>query len=243
MNVKAVVEYDGSDFYGFQRQPSRTTVQGELERSLSDIFCEETRLVGAGRTDAGVHATGQVISFKMPDRFPLDRVIPAVNGKLVSGIKIKSVEAAEDGFHARYSAKARVYTYVVLNRETPSALMSRFAWQIESEMDWDAVRPAAAELVGTYDFSSFGMPDKQGASTVRKVDGVRIVRRGDTVFLTIKANAFLRGMVRSIMGVLVRIGQGKLSPGDLKDIIDKKDRSASGASAPPQGLFLVRVDY
>ena len=242
-NVKAIVEYDGTDYKGFQKQPFQPTVQGELERALGRIFCEETRLACAGRTDAGVHATGQVISFKAPERFPIDRVIPAVNGKLPMGIKLKSVDVVSDDFHARYSAKTRVYTYVVLNRETPSAIMSRFAWCVAVPMDLDAVRSAAAGLVGNFDFSSFGIPDKQGAGTVRRVDGIRVVKRGDTVFLTIKANSFLRGMVRAVMGVLVSVGVRKRTPGDLRDILLARDRRAAGASAPPQGLFLVRVDY
>jgi tRNA pseudouridine38-40 synthase len=243
-NIKVILEYDGTDFYGFQKQPSRPTIQGELERALSQIFHGETvKVVGAGRTDAGVHAVGQVINFHAPRAFPVEQICPALNGNLPTSIRAKYAEVVPPDFHARYSAVARTYVYVILNRATPSAFLARYTWWLSGALDVEAMCLAGRLLVGIHDFASFGLPDKPGASTVRQIYNFRIARRKDTLFVVIRANAFLKGMARAIVGTLVRIGQGKLRPEDIRDILNARNRRAAGISAPPQGLFLTRVDY
>ena len=242
--IKAVIEYDGTDFFGFQRQPSKPTVQGEIERALAGLFqVDKFKIAGAGRTDAGVHATGQVISFDAPDRFPADRIRPAVNGLLPKSIRFRRTEIVPEDFHARFSAKSRAYVYVVLNREEPSAILARYAWQITQPLDVDAMRSAAKALVGAHDFASFGMPERAGGTTVRRILKFRISRRKNAIFLGIEADAFLRGMARAMVGTLVEVGLGKRSPGEVAGILAACDRRSSGVSAPPRGLFLTRVEY
>ena len=244
-NIKAIIEYDGTDFSGFQKQPSRFTVQGELERVLKELFQgkDAVKVVGAGRTDAGVHATGQVISFSAPERFPTDKIYPALNGLLPKSIMVKSVQIAEESFHARYSAKARTYIYVVLNREAPTALLRRYVWHVTKPLDISAMQAAAAELIGKHDFASFGVPDRSGGSTVRQVFDFRIGRRKDAIYFKIRADAFLRSMVKAIVGTLVETGQGKRVPEDVARILAECDRRAAGVSAPSQGLYLSKVEY
>lgn len=242
--IKAIVEYDGTDFCGFQKQPSVRTVQGELEHSLARVFqatCVHTD--GAGRTDAGVHAKGQVVSFTAPDGFPADRIVPAVNGYLPPDVKLMSAELAPEGFHARYSAKARTYTYVIINRELPSALLARYVWHVMGRLDDQAMLLAADEMTGTRDFASFGMPSIEGANTIRKVFSLKIRRRGDKVIFFIRGTAFLRGMVRAMAGTLVEAGLGRRGPEEVAAIINAKDRQAVRMFAPPHGLYLTSVEY
>jgi tRNA pseudouridine38-40 synthase len=242
--VKAIIEYDGTEFHGFQKQPSLRTIQGELEHALKELFRQPVvKVIGAGRTDAGVHAVGQVVSFEAPDRFPADRICPALNGLLPPSIRVKSSVEAPAGFHARYSAKARTYVYTILNRESPSALLTRYAWQVTKPLDMAAMRTAAAELIGKRDFASFGAPERAGGSTVRRIFNLEIERKKEAIFFKMRADAFLRGMVRAIVGTLVEIGQGKRPPEDIIGILNACDRRETVASAPPQGLCLTRVEY
>lgn len=242
--IKAVIEYDGTDFFGFQKQPSKPTVQGEIERALAEIFqVDNFRIAGAGRTDAGVHATGQVISFDAPDRFPADRIRPAANGRLPKSIRLRRMEIVPETFHARYSAKSRTYIYVVLNREEPTALLARYVWQITQRLDAGEMQSAAELLLGTHDFASFGMPDRAGGTTVRRILKLPIRPMKDAIIFGVRADAFLRGMARAIVGTLVEVGLGKRSRDDVEEMLKARDRRASGVSAPPRGLFLTRVEY
>ena len=243
-NIKAVIEYDGTDFRGFQKQPSERTVQGELERALAKLFKQEkARVVGAGRTDAGVHATGQVVNFQLPETFPTDRICPAVNGLLPTSIRLKKSEVVADEFHARYSAKARIYVYVVLNREAPTAILTRYVWHVMRPLNLEAMQSAAADLLGKRDFGSFGVPERAGGSTVRRILNLEIRRRKDAIFFRIRADSFLRGMARAIVGTLVQVGLGKRCSDEIAEILAACDRRASSASAPPRGLYLTRVEY
>lgn len=242
-NIKAIVEYDGTDFCGFQKQPVVPTIQGELERALRTLFRQDVKVIGAGRTDAGVHATGQVISFQAPEAFPLDRICPAMNGRLPLSIRIKDAREVPETFHARYSAKSRTYTYIVLNRSTPTALLARYTWHVTQPLDLEAMRSGGAGLIGRHNFASFGMPEREGGSTIRRVIEFRLGRRKDAVVFAIKADAFLSGMARAIVGTLVEVGQGKRSPEEVAAILAACDRQAAKASAPPRGLFLTGVEY
>jgi tRNA pseudouridine38-40 synthase len=242
--IKAVIEYDGTDFCGFQKQLSVRTVQGELERAGCRLFQERNfKLVGAGRTDAGVHATGQVVSFSAPDAFPIDRLCPAMNGVLPADVRVKTAKMVSDDFHARYSAKSRTYVYVVLDRESPSALLRRYTWQVSHSIDLGDMRSAADELVGIKDFASLGEPAKSGGTTERQIFSLQIGKKKDAVFFKIKANAFLRGMARAIVGMLVEVGRGRHSPDEVREILAARDRRLIRVIAPPQGLFLTRVEY
>lgn len=242
-NVRLVLEYDGTDYCGFQKQPSVPTVQGELERVLCELLrLPAVKVTGAGRTDAGVHATGQVINFEAGD-FPVERICPAMNGLLPPAIRVRDAREVPDEFHARYSAKARTYIYVVLNRDVPSALLARYVWHIVRPLDVEQMRSAASELIGIRDFASFGMPERAEGSTVRQIFDFALSRKREAIFFRVRANAFLRGMARAMVGTLVEVGLGKRQPSDIAEMLASRDRQSAGPSAPPGGLYLTRVEY
>lgn len=242
-NIKATIEYDGTDFYGFQKQSSRRTVQGEMEAAAAAVFGEPIQVVGAGRTDAGVHATGQVVNFRAPGPIPTENLVTVMNGRLSADIRIRHCGQVPDTFHARRSARERTYVYTVLNRLEPSAILGRYVWHIVQPLDLDAMAAAAREFAGTRDFASFGMPERPGASTIRHMAGVAVCRRKDAILFVIKANAFLRGMARAITGTLVEVGQGKRGAETIPITLASCDRQAAGLTAPPQGLCLTKVEY
>jgi len=241
-NIKAIVEYDGTDYHGFQRIPGRRTVQGELEKALSTLTKEDVRICGAGRTDAGVHALGQVISFVTSGTIPTDRIAIALNSILPRDIVISDVSEVDESFHARYSAKARSYRYILWNAAVPSALMGRFSWHVPDKINLAAMRRAAKYLVGSHDFTSFSSGDESEIK-VRNILEIAIRRSGEIVTVDITANAFLRCMARVIVGTLVDVGLGKLEPADVADMLEAKDRWAAGNTAPAHGLVLMGVTY
>ena len=240
--VKAVIAYEGTDFLGFQRQAQGPTVQGVLEEVLAEIAGHGVRVLGAGRTDAGVHAEGQVVAFDLAWRHSLDDLRNALNALLPRSIAVLEVAWAPEGFHPRFDAVSRTYRYRVFNRPVRSPFEERFAWHVPEPLDVERMNLAAALFVGVHDFASFGQPT-QGEATVREVYRARWERRGDLVLFEVEANGFLRGMVRSLVGTLVDVGRGRLVPADVERILQARDRSAASATAPPQGLFLVHVRY
>jgi len=242
---RLTIEYDGTDFTGFQLQEAGLrTVQGALETAIARVSGETVRIHGAGRTDAGVHATGQVVHFDAEWLIPVEKMAFALNGELPDDLKVRDAAVAEEGFHARFSATGRVYRYLILNRKTPSALLGRYTWHIREPLDIAAMRAAASELVGTQDFATFGQPDAPGKSTVRRMTNIVVESRGrGCVQITVQGNAFLRQQVRSFMGTLCLVGLGRLTPGEVAAIRDSRDRLRCPAVAPAKGLTLIRVDY
>ncbi|GAB4463555.1 MAG: tRNA pseudouridine(38-40) synthase TruA [Armatimonadaceae bacterium] len=241
--IRLLVEYDGTDFAGFQIQgQGERTVQGTLEETIERLSGRFQRVHGAGRTDAGVHATGQVVHFDTEWRVPIDRMAIALNTALARDIAVKSAVEAP-GFHARYDATARVYRYVILNREAPSALLQRFVLHLREPLNVEAMRQAAAELVGVHDFAAFGQPDAPGKSTTRHVSRISVKPWKDCLLITVRGNAFLRQMVRAMVGTLVQAGQGRVTADDVRRILSSRDRALCPAIAPAKGLFLVRVEY
>lgn len=242
-NVKVVVEYDGTDYFGFQFQPGVPTVQGELERVIQSIVKEQVTVHGSGRTDAGVHARGQVINFRTSCQIPVDRMCIAMNTLLPRDIAaVRACEMDED-FHARYSASSRLYRYDILNTELRSALMGRFCWHVSNQLDADAMSESGQCLLGIHDFSSFECSGSDNKTSVRDMMMVDVRRSGDIVTVELRANAFLRSMVRNIVGTLVEIGSGKRPASQMKDILETRSRCEAGRTAPPQGLCLVEVEY
>ena len=241
-NIKAVVEYDGTAYAGFQQQPDVPTIQGELEKALAEVTQAKADVVGAGRTDAGVHAMGQVIHFLSGWKRSLEELHRALNALLSQDIAIKQVTVVDSDFHARYSALTRKYQYTILNQEIRSPMEARYAYHHEQLLDAGAMGEALNCLVGTHDFASFGQPT-QGDSTVRDIVRASCVREGSHIHVDLTANAFLRHMVRTVVGTLLLVGRGKLSPGDFKGILEAKDRSHAGPPAPAHGLCLLRVNY
>ncbi len=240
--LKAVVEYDGTRYAGFQSQPNLLTIQGELERALSEVTREQVKVVGAGRTDAGVHASGQVIHFLTGWKRSLEELHRAFNALLASDVAIKEMTVAPPDFHARYSALTREYRYTILNQSIRSPLEARYAYHHEQHLDAEAMGQALECLIGTHDFASFGQPT-QGDSTVRDVVRATCRQDGNHIYVDLTANAFLRHMARTIVGTLLPVGRGLLRPGDVSAILEAKDRSQAAPPAPAHGLCLARVNY
>jgi tRNA pseudouridine38-40 synthase len=237
------VEYDGTDFSGFQYQPTQRTIAGELEMALSRLFDQPIKVTAAGRTDAGVHAVGQVVSYTAHDAFPVDRLAVALNSALPPDISARDAERVAPTFSARLSALERCYAYVVLNRAEPSAVLRRYAHFEHRTLDLERLRRACSALVGTYDFMSFCgvLPDSGG--TVRTVHAIDAERRGDLIVIRARADGFLHRMVRIAVGTLLEIASGRRDEDSLPAILAARDRRAAGLTAPAQGLFLVGVRY
>jgi tRNA pseudouridine38-40 synthase len=236
------VEYDGTEFSGFQVQLSRRTVQGEIERALEELTGVRTRVIGAGRTDRGVHAKGQVISFPAAWRHSLPDLQRALNAVLASDVAVFELGLAPQGLHPRFSACRRAYRYTILNRPWRSPLGRRTAWQVARALDVGWMSEASSCLMGTHDFATFGNPP-QGQNTVRTVFKAEWAATGSHFVFDIEADAFLYRMVRSIVGTLVQVGWQQVSPDEFKGILEATDRSLVKLVAPAEGLCLVRVDY
>jgi len=241
---RLLLEYDGTDFAGFQLQgKGERTVQGVLETTIARLSGQPCRIHGAGRTDAGVHAAGQVAHFESGWRVPAEKLAAALNCELPRDLAVRRADYAPPGFHARYSATSRTYRYVVLNRSQRSALLGRFALHVPRALDVLAMRAAGARLVGVHDFTAFGRPDAPGKSTVREVTNVDVRAWRDCVLITVRGNAFLRSMVRAFIGTLLKTGTGTLTPDDVENLLNSRDRAACPPLAPAHGLCLVRVAY
>lgn len=243
--VRLTLAYDGTEFRGWARQRDRRirTIEGELSETLSAVVHEEVRLSVAGRTDAGVHARGQVASFVTSSRVAPERIQASVNGRLGPEIVVTNAVHAPDGFDARFSATAREYRYRIRTAAVPDPFTARFTWHRPGELSVARMRRGAMTLVGEHDFSSFCRHPGSGRSTVRRVERLSIARRDEVVEIGIRANAFLHQMVRAIVGTLVAVGDGKREPDDVARILGARDRSTAGQMAPAQGLTLERVVY
>jgi tRNA pseudouridine38-40 synthase len=244
MNIKLTMEYDGTAYHGWQIQPGLQTIQGVMREQIARITQQKVNLIGAGRTDAGVHALGQVANFQTESAIDLPSLQRGLNSLLPPDIVITRAEEAEEGFHARFSARSKVYEYHILNRSYPSALLRDYAWFVHHGLDLSSMRTCGKLLIGSHDFSSFRASGDESRHSTREVIRLEIERRQEhLVVVTIEANAFLREMVRSIVGTLVDVGQGKTSFEEFKEIFGAHDRRQAGMTAPAQGLFLVQVKY
>jgi tRNA pseudouridine38-40 synthase len=241
--IRVAVEYDGTRFFGFQFQPNRRTVAGVLEGALSSMLRETVKIAGAGRTDAGVHASGQVISLRTTRDFPFERLAVALNSVLPGDISVRDVAIVADDFSARFSARERRYVYAILNREDRSALLAHRAYHVYGPLDLAAMRAAAGHLVGRHDFRSFCGMLPGGGVTVRTVNELEVERSGDVVWVRIAAGGFLHRMVRTIVGTLVECGRGRRDPASIPSVLHARAREAAGLTAPPQGLYLAGVRY
>lgn len=240
---KLVLEYDGTDYAGWQRQANAPTIQAAVEDTLAGIAETRITIVGAGRTDAGVHALGQVTTFHTDRRLTARDWLRALNARLPADISVLAAEVVPDEFHARYSATGKLYRYRILNRSERSPLLRHRAWNIYKPLNDAAMREAAALLVGRRDFSAFECMPTENDNPICEIRDLDLQRDGEMLDLSIYADRFLKQMVRSIVGTLVEIGQGKRSAADMQGILDARKRSEAGRTAPPQGLYLVRVDY
>ncbi len=242
MRVRAVVSYDGTDYLGFQRQAQGPTVQEALETALEVVTGKRTVVLAAGRTDAGVHAMGQVIAFDTEWSHPLDALQRALNGVLPGDVAVQEVDQVEQAFHPRFAARNRHYRYTVYNWPVRSPLVRRTSLHVPRPLDLGAMQEAAHLLVGEHDMAAFGRaPD--GGSTVRRVSRAEWSGEPPWLFFDIEANAFLYRMVRSLVGTMLQVGKGRVGVKEFGEILASRDRSRAGPTAPPQGLCLMAVEY
>jgi tRNA pseudouridine38-40 synthase len=244
-NFKITIEYDGSGFHGWQRQKGHTTVQEEIEKALRTVIRQKIAVIGSGRTDAGVHALGQVASFKCQTRLSPGTIQKALNSLLPDAIVIRDCKPVAPTFHARYDATRKTYRYRILNHPLAVAVGRQYAWHLRRPLDLDAMRGATAVLLGRHDFSAFEGAGSARSHAVRQVFRAFIDREDKAEFLAfdIEADGFLRFMVRNIVGTLVLVGGGKISGAKFEEILLSKERKRAGATAPPHGLFLMGVRY
>lgn len=241
--VRLTVEYDGSSFCGFQWQPQVRTVAGVFEEALSRLFSEPVKIAAAGRTDAGVHACGQVVSFTTGRTFPFERIALALNGMLPGDVAVRDAAVASDAFSARFSALERTYVYALFHDTRPSPLLARRAYRVVQPLDVEAMRAGAAHLLGEHDFRSFCARLPDDGATVRDLRRLTVERRGNLVRVDVTAGGFLHRMVRTVVGTLVECALGRRAAGDIPAVLRARDRRAAGHTAPPHGLYLAGVRY
>ena len=239
--IKLTLEYDGTGYAGWQVQPDVATVQGALEEALEKILKEPTRVHGAGRTDAGVHAAGQVAHFETAGTMTAEEFERALNALLPADVRVVAAEEAPPGFHARYAARSRTYRYAVTFAD--SVFTRRHAHYVAGPLDVEAMREAAAALVGKHDFAAFGNLSEDYDTTARDVTELRLEETLGGLEFYVTANAFLYKMVRNVVATLLAVGRGELAPAEVRRILEEKDRAALGPPAPPRGLTLMRVTY
>lgn len=242
-NFKITIEYDGGRYCGWQRQPHGPTIQAEIEKALKTITGRKISVIGSGRTDAGVHAHAQVAHFTCDTKLNAKDFTGAINSLTPGDIVIIECEEVDDTFHARYSVKSKVYIYKLLNRPKPAALYRQYAWHIRKELNLEDMQAAITHLIGCHDFKAFEGAGSARSHTTRCVLKVSLSKEEQYLLFEIEADGFLRFMVRNIVGTLVEVGLGKLTPEDFKRILGSKDRSQAGRTAPAQGLFLKEVKY
>lgn len=250
-NLKLLLAYDGTDFSGWQVQPDQPTVQGSLAAAIERVTGEPTLPQGSGRTDAGVHALGQVASVALASPIPLANLVIALNDTLPASIRVMSVEEAEATFHARHSAKSKTYRYRILRRDICTPFLARYVYHHPYPLDEEAITAAASVIEGEHDFTSFvavhpdrtQRGDEEPVSNVRRIYSSDWRREGDELIYEVRGNGFLHHMVRNLVGTFLLVGKAKLDASGLRRILEARERSLAGATAPASGLFLVRVDY
>jgi len=238
-----VLEYDGTNYCGFQVQKNGVTIQSVLEKSFAKILGKRVPIIASGRTDAGVHAVGHVFNIKAA--FPMDdrQLLMGINSILPNDIAVKSAQTVDNGFHARKDAKWKKYRYVIINSKVPSPLQARTTWRVPVPLDVKSMQKAAAYLVGEHDFRSFMGKRSSVKTTVRNIISLSVKKTGERIVVEVVANGFLKYMVRIIVGTLFEVGKGSLSPADIKKIVEANARASAGPTAPPHGLCLIEVGY
>ena len=244
-NIKLLIEYDGKNFAGWQTQPGKESIQGEIIKAIKAVTGEDVELNSSGRTDAGVHALGQVANFKTNTHIETSKIPYALNSKLPNSIVIKNAEEVEERFHSRYNCKKKTYRYIINNNEFPSALNRYREFHMPMPLDFDEMKKAISYFEGTHDFAGFkssgGAPKKTTERTIYKADIKKT--KDDRIIIELTGDGFLYNMVRIISGTILDVGLGKINSKDIPKIIESKDRKKAGKTLPPHGLYLVNVSY
>ncbi len=242
-NIKIIIEYDGKDFNGWQKQPNKLNIQGEIERAIEEVTGEKVDLIASGRTDAGVHALGQVANFKIEKDIPIEKIPYALNSKLKKSIRIKEANEVDEKFHSRYTCKRKTYKYVINNSVQGTAIYRNLQYHFPEKLDDVKMNEAAKYLIGEHDFKSFKASGTSSKSSIRTIYNASVKREEEIVTIELTGNGFLYNMVRIIAGTLIDVGTGKINAKDVKEILDAKNRLKAGKTLPPNGLYLVNVEY
>ncbi len=243
-NIKLVIEYDGKEFNGWQKQPTKLNIQGEIEKAIKQITGEEVDLTASGRTDAGVHALGQVANFKTNSNIPIEKIPIALNSNLKKSIVIKSAEEVEERFHSRLNCKRKTYRYIINNSKYGTAIYRNLETHIPMKLDIQKMQEAVKYFEGEHDFKAFKASGTSSKSSVRTIYKAEVIDAGnERIYIELTGNGFLYNMVRIIAGTLVEVGLGKIEPNEIKTIRESKKRENAGKTLPPQGLYLVNVEY
>ena len=243
-NIKLTIEYDGKEFNGWQKQPNKLNIQGTIEQAIKTITGEDVDLQASGRTDAGVHALGQVANFKTNSNIPIEKMSIAINCNLKKSIRIVKAEEVEERFHSRLSCKRKTYRYIINNSEIPSAIYRNLETHIPYKLDIEKMKQAVKYFEGEHDFKAFKASGTSSKSSIRTIYKAEVLKTpNNRIYIELTGNGFLYNMVRIIAGTLVDVGTGKIKPEDIEKIIESKDRTNAGKTLPPQGLYLVCVNY
>ena len=242
-NIKLTIEYDGKDFNGWQKQPNKLNIQGEIERAIKDITGEDVELIASGRTDAGVHSLGQVANFKTDSKIPVEKIPIALNTKLKRSIRILKAEEVEERFHSRYNCKKKTYRYIINNSENGTALYRNLEYNFSQKLDVDKMNRASKKFIGEHDFKGFKASGTSSKSSIRTIYEATVYKEGERVIIELTGNGFLYNMVRIIAGTLIEVGIGKIQLNEIEDIIKSGERQRAGKTLPPNGLYLVNVKY
>ncbi len=241
--VRLKVAYDGTNYCGWQVQPNEVTIEGMLNETLSELLDEEIEVVGASRTDSGVHADGNYCIFDTDTNIPAEKIAYAMNQRLPEDITIIKSEEVDEDWHPRFQESMKTYKYRIVNREMPDPIRRLYSHFTYSKLDVDAMKEAAKYLVGEHDFASFCSAGSQVESTIRTIESLEVTQNGDEIDVIVQGNGFLYNMVRIIVGTLLEAGEGKISPSDMQKILDSKDRGQAGKTAVAKGLKLVKIEY
>lgn len=242
-NIRLTIEYDGKDFNGWQKQPNKLNIQGEIERAIEEITGEKVDLIASGRTDAGVHALAQMANFKTNSNLPVEKYPIALNTKLKKSIRIQKAEEVEEDFHSRYHCKQKTYRYVINNSEQGSSIYRNLEYFVPNKLNVEKMQEAVKYFEGEHDFKAFKASGTSSKSSVRTIYKTKVEKQGDRIVIELTGNGFLYNMVRIIAGTLVEVGLGKIEPNEIPEIIEKGERARAGKTLPPQGLYLVKVEY
>ena len=242
-NIKLTIEYDGKKFNGWQKQPNKLNIQGEIENAIKEITGEEVDLIGSGRTDAGVHAFGQVANFKTNSNLPIEKFAIAINSKLKKSIVIKEAKEVEERFHSRYNAKQKTYRYVINNSKQGTAIYRDLECHIPMDLDIEEMKKASKYFEGEHDFKAFKASGTSSKSSIRTIYEAEVIKEGNRIKIELTGNGFLYNMVRIISGTLVDVGLGKIKAEEIPEIIELGERSRAGKTLPAHGLYLVDVKY
>jgi tRNA pseudouridine38-40 synthase len=242
-NISLTVSYDGTNYHGWQRQPNAITVEELVRGAVERILDHEVKIIAGARTDTGVHAMGQVVNFTTPKDFDQMRLARGLNSMLPRDIRVRDARDVDGSFHARYSAKSKIYIYCILNETHNSPFLARYALHIPYQLDVFSMKQTARIILGEHDFSAFKKKDEIYRSPVREVKRVGVVPKKRIIYVVIEATGFLRYMVRNIVGTLLLVGQGRMGEEDFRAILESGEREKAGPTAPPHGLFLREIRY